>query len=82
MHRVLDRQRGKQISAGFCALAIMTKAPRAGTVKTRLQPPLTPADKRVLAMQATQNLRRPEEDVTVVFADVDGAPAPDTPRAS
>jgi len=47
-----------------------------------VQPPLTPADKRVLAMQATQNLRRPEEDVTVVFADVDGAPAPDTPRAS
>jgi hypothetical protein len=44
MHRVLDRQRGKQISAGFCALAIMTKAPRAGTVKTRLQPPLTPAE--------------------------------------
>jgi uncharacterized protein len=44
MHRVLDRQRGKQISAGFCALAIMTKAPRAGTVKTRLQPLLTPAE--------------------------------------
>jgi uncharacterized protein len=44
MHRVLDRQWGKQISAGFCALAIMTKAPRAGTVKTRLQPPLTPAE--------------------------------------
>jgi uncharacterized protein len=44
MHRVLDRQRGKQISASFCALAIMTKAPRAGTVKTRLQPPLTPAE--------------------------------------
>src|SRR5437764_12797117 len=44
MHRVLDRQRGKQISAGFCALAIMTKAPRAGTVKTRLQPPLTPSE--------------------------------------
>jgi uncharacterized protein len=44
MHRVLDRQGGKQIPAGRCALAIMTKAPRAGTVKTRLQPPLTPAE--------------------------------------
>jgi hypothetical protein len=41
MHRVLDRQRGNQIPVGRCALAIMTKAPRAGTVKTRLQPPLT-----------------------------------------
>src|SRR2546423_1393114 len=42
MHRVLDRQWGNQIPAGRCALAIMTKAPRAGTVKTRLQPPLRP----------------------------------------
>jgi uncharacterized protein len=44
MHRVLDRQRGNQISAGLCALAIMTKAPRAGAVKTRLQPPLAPEE--------------------------------------
>ena len=44
MHRVLDRQRGSQIPAGCCALAIMTKAPRAGTVKTRLQPPLTASE--------------------------------------
>jgi rSAM/selenodomain-associated transferase 1 len=41
MHRVLARNRSYQISSGVCALAIMTKAPRAGTVKTRLQPPLT-----------------------------------------
>ena len=27
---------------GLCALAIMTKAPQAGQVKTRLVPPLTP----------------------------------------
>src|ERR1700737_2470656 len=44
MHRVLDRERGNQIWAGLCALAIMTKAPRAGRVKTRLQPPLTPEE--------------------------------------
>jgi uncharacterized protein len=44
MHRVLDPKRGNQISAGLCALAIMTKAPRAGAVKTRLQPPLTPEE--------------------------------------
>jgi rSAM/selenodomain-associated transferase 1 len=44
MHRVLDQQRENLISAGLCALAIMTKAPRAGTVKTRLQPPLTSAE--------------------------------------
>ena len=28
-------------SANLCALVIMTKAPRAGQVKTRLTPPLT-----------------------------------------
>jgi rSAM/selenodomain-associated transferase 1 len=44
MHRVLDRERGNQIWAGLCTLAIMTKAPRAGAVKTRLQPPLTPEE--------------------------------------
>jgi uncharacterized protein len=41
MHRVLDPQRDHAISPKLCAMAIMTKAPRAGTVKTRLQPPLT-----------------------------------------
>jgi rSAM/selenodomain-associated transferase 1 len=41
MQRVLDPARLNQIPPGICALAIMTKAPRAGTVKTRLQPPLT-----------------------------------------
>lgn len=33
---------------GFCALAIMTKAPRAGQVKTRLTPPLSPEEAAVL----------------------------------
>ena len=41
MHRILDPQRDALFGAKLCALAIMTKAPRAGTVKTRLQPPLT-----------------------------------------
>lgn len=30
-----------EVRLGLCALAIMTKAPRAGAVKTRLQPPLS-----------------------------------------
>jgi rSAM/selenodomain-associated transferase 1 len=41
MHRLLVRNKANQIQSGVCALAIMTKAPRAGAVKTRLQPPLT-----------------------------------------
>jgi len=42
MHRVLNPLIPKSVPNGLCALGIMTKAPRAGTVKTRLQPPLTP----------------------------------------
>jgi uncharacterized protein len=39
--RVLDPTRPTPISPGLCALAVMTKAPQAGQVKTRLVPPLT-----------------------------------------
>lgn len=41
LHRVLDPKHAFRVAPGQCALAIMTKAPRAGAVKTRLQPPLT-----------------------------------------
>ena len=41
MHSVLDPRQDHSIAPRLCALAIMTKAPRAGAVKTRLQPPLT-----------------------------------------
>jgi len=40
-HRILDPLRDNQIPPGLCALTVMTKAPRAGRVKTRLTPPLT-----------------------------------------
>jgi uncharacterized protein len=43
--RVLDPALSvPQVSRGFCALAVMTKAPHAGRVKTRLVPPLTPEE--------------------------------------
>src|SRR3954469_11136300 len=41
VHRVLDPALGPQVPPGLCALAVMTKAPRPGQVKTRLTPPLT-----------------------------------------
>jgi rSAM/selenodomain-associated transferase 1 len=41
VQRVLDPNAVPEISPGVCALAVMTKAPRAGQVKTRLVPPLT-----------------------------------------
>lgn len=47
-HRILDPQGGSQVPAGLCALAVMTKAPRAGRVKTRLTPPLTPEEAAAL----------------------------------
>lgn len=48
MHHVLDPSVQNSIPAGLCALGIMTKAPRAGSVKTRLQPPLTPEEAATL----------------------------------
>lgn len=44
VHRVLDPAAPSPIPNGLCALAVMTKAPLAGKVKTRLTPPLTPAE--------------------------------------
>src|SRR5439155_13284168 len=41
VHRVLDPNRRLDVDDDACALAVMTKAPRAGEVKTRLVPPLT-----------------------------------------
>ena len=43
-HRVLGPDMVESGAAILCALAVMTKAPRAGRVKTRLVPPLTPAE--------------------------------------
>lgn len=40
-HRVLDPENPLAAATGLCALGVMTKAPRAGQVKTRLIPPLT-----------------------------------------
>src|SRR2546421_10448694 len=43
-HRVLDPAAHAQIGKNLCALAVMTKAPRAGQVKTRLVPPVSPEE--------------------------------------
>ncbi|MBA3960927.1 MAG: TIGR04282 family arsenosugar biosynthesis glycosyltransferase [Chthoniobacterales bacterium] len=43
-HRVLSPNEPDPAAAGRVALAIMTKVPRAGRVKTRLCPPLTPEE--------------------------------------
>src|SRR5262249_25835013 len=42
-HRILNPKRPFNAD-DVCALAVMTKAPRAGQVKTRLVPPLNPED--------------------------------------
>jgi rSAM/selenodomain-associated transferase 1 len=47
-HRVLDPRKGDRVPAGRCALAVMTKAPQAGRVKTRLIPPLSPEEAAAL----------------------------------
>ena len=47
-HCVLDPSAGPTVGAGLSALAVMTKAPQAGRVKTRLTPPLTPVEAAAL----------------------------------
>src|SRR6476620_5130312 len=42
--RVLNPTLSAQVHRGLCALTVMTKAPQAGQVKTRLVPPLMPDD--------------------------------------
>ena len=48
MHRLLDPSVSNEVPPNLCALGVMTKAPRAGAVKTRLQPPLTPDEAAAL----------------------------------
>ena len=40
-HRVFDPSKGDRVPCNLAALAVMTKAPEAGRVKTRLTPPLS-----------------------------------------
>jgi rSAM/selenodomain-associated transferase 1 len=42
--RFLDPNYPERMARGVCALGVMTKAPQAGRVKTRLVPPLTPEE--------------------------------------
>src|SRR5438477_13011974 len=46
--RLLDPNARPKSPSGFCALAVMTKAPQPGRVKTRLVPPLTPNEAATL----------------------------------
>src|SRR5207248_6681180 len=48
IHRVLHPHEGDQMPRGQCALGVMTKAPQAGRVKTRLVPPLSPEEAAAL----------------------------------
>lgn len=50
MYKVLNPGLPADVRPGICALAIMTKAPRAGDVKTRLSPPLTPEQAATLSL--------------------------------
>src|SRR5436190_10113224 len=47
-HRILAPNKNEPTATGLCALAVMTKVPRAGEVKTRLTPPLTAEEAALL----------------------------------
>jgi uncharacterized protein len=48
-HQILDPLAPRLLSKGCCALAVMIKAPQAGSSKTRLVPPLTPDEAAALS---------------------------------
>src|SRR5882757_6570317 len=84
--RVLDPNLPDRGARGLCALAVMTKAPRAGRVKTRLVPPLTPEEAAELnkcflrdtaaaiSSVCSGGLRRPNADNTQLLPAAQKAP--------
>jgi rSAM/selenodomain-associated transferase 1 len=58
VHRVLDPSIPNQVAGQLCALAIMSKAPQPGKVKTRLTPPLTPEEAACLNIAFLKDLAR------------------------
>ena len=82
LFRVLDPNLPGRMADGLCALAVMTKAPQAGRVKTRLVPPLTPEEAAELnkcflrdtaAAIASACSRRPVGDASNVQSEHAGA---------
>ena len=57
-HQVLNPATPSQLPPKLCALGIMTKAPQAGKVKTRLTPPLTPEEAAELNVCFLRDLGR------------------------
>ncbi len=59
---ILDPSLDARIAPGTCALGVMAKAPKAGSVKTRLIPPLTPEEAARLNISflrdTTENISR------------------------
>ena len=84
--RVLDPNLPSLMARGLCALAVMTKAPQAGRVKTRLIPPLTPEEAAELnrcflrdtaiaiSSVCSGGLRRPNADDTQLLPGAQKAP--------
>ena len=84
--RVLDPNLPSRMARGLCALAVMTKAPQAGRVKTRLVPPLTPEEAAglnksflrdtaaAISSVCSGGLRRPNADNTQLLPGAQKAP--------
>jgi rSAM/selenodomain-associated transferase 1 len=57
-HKILDPAAAARVVPNICAFGIMTKAPQAGKVKTRLTPPLTPQEAAELNVCFLRDLGR------------------------
>src|SRR5262249_54446238 len=55
MYSIIDSETGWAPADQLCAFALMAKAPRVGSVKTRLTPPLTPAQPAEISRSFTRD---------------------------
>jgi rSAM/selenodomain-associated transferase 1 len=63
-HQIVDPNSGVRVPPNICALGIMTKAPQAGKVKTRLVPPLTAEEAAELNICFLRDLSKSISTVT------------------
>jgi rSAM/selenodomain-associated transferase 1 len=67
MYSIIGSRAGWALGDQFCAFALMAKAPRVGSVKTRLVPPLTPDEAAQLSRCFIRDMSASISDIAVAL---------------